>query len=228
MLYMAVCNVFRSVIKQIGLALDGRKRGTVSMYFIGEVMCLLFYFTFYRVLFESITSWSEFMLLQAIHFSWEWLAYPLRSSVPFFSVAEAVESRYPLLKGWLLVPGMDQRDFLAFTALDFGIRCTVMVATALSILGLLLCIDFVPWANNDLKQTSGAAIELEVEFIVVAALLELANAFVMNRYFFQPQGADVLLRVKQCFANQRFAFVSMMLASNYFINPIFAFLSRGN
>ena len=198
------------------------------MYFIGEVMCLLFYFTFYRVLFESISSWPEFMLLLLIHFIWEWFAYPLRCSASFFSAANALESRYPLLKGWLLVPGMDQRDFLAFTALDFGIRCTVMVSTALAILGLLLCIDFVPWANNDLKQTSGAAIELEAEFVVVAALLELVNAFVMNHYFFRPQGADVLLRVKQCFANQRFAFLVMMLGSNYFINPIFAFLSRRN
>jgi hypothetical protein len=48
-------------------------------------MCLLFYFTFYRVLFESINSWVTFFACQVLHVCSEWVLYPLRASQLFYN-----------------------------------------------------------------------------------------------------------------------------------------------
>ena len=50
------------------------------MFFVGEYLCLMFYYTFYRVLFESIPDWGTFFALEACHLFFEWICYPLRAS----------------------------------------------------------------------------------------------------------------------------------------------------
>ena len=42
---------------------DKLKMNTTSMFFIAEFFCLLFYYLFYRVLFESIPDWGTFFAL---------------------------------------------------------------------------------------------------------------------------------------------------------------------
>lgn len=133
LLYVAFGTVMRIAIKRIGLVLDLNKRFSASMYFVGEVLCLLFYFTFYRVLFESVTSFGVFFAIQAVHLLSEWALYPLRGSAAFFNYATAAkESSHPLvslLGLFVSVHGLGYQDWIYFIALDFGIRVVVLVVT---------------------------------------------------------------------------------------------------
>jgi hypothetical protein len=82
--YIIVCMILKTIIKRLGMYLDCMKLNTSSLYFVGEVIGLMFYFTFYRVLFESIVIWWEFLLFQVLHVMSEWILYPFRASKVFY------------------------------------------------------------------------------------------------------------------------------------------------
>lgn len=88
MAYVCVCHVLRICMKRVGIELDSRKRTAVSIFFLGEMSSLMYYYTFYRVLFASIRSWEIFAIFQVIHLSSEWILYPLRASMWYFRMME--------------------------------------------------------------------------------------------------------------------------------------------
>ncbi len=193
------------------------------MFFVGEVLSLFFYYTFYRVLFESLNTWSEFLVFQSLHLLSEWILYPLRASKTVFDwVSSLTGTPSLLLKGFFLCEGVSHSDWLSFIALDFGIRCSVMVSTGIGILLILVTIDHCSWIQNSLLQDDQFEI-LNTEFIMVAVILEIVNAICMNRIFFRPQHVSVQAKLWNCFNSQRFAFLAMCIGGILFINPIFAF-----
>lgn len=88
LLFIACNTVLRMALKSLGMHLDKQKRSSISMYFVAEVMSLFFYYTFYRVLFESIHSVVEFSVFQALHLLSEWLLYAGRCSRVYYTVTE--------------------------------------------------------------------------------------------------------------------------------------------
>jgi hypothetical protein len=222
--YIAVGTVFRTTMKRLGLLIDRGKSQTTSMFFVGEVMCLLFYYTFYRVLFESISSWPEFFFFQAVHLFSEWMLYPIRASRAIFERVRWLEDRLDL-NGAFLSNGLNHKDWLCFIALDFGVRCCVMVATGLGIGLLLVVIAYTPWITNSLKQDP-PQLRQSIVFIFLAVLLEIVNAVAMNYMFFSKNGMDVISKVSRCFAQLRFSFVACILAANLFMNPMYAFTTN--
>jgi hypothetical protein len=222
--YIAVGTVFRTVMKRLGLLIDRGKSQTTSMLFVGEVMCLLFYYTFYRVLFESISSWSEFFIFQAVHLFSEWMMYPFRASHAMYERVRWLEERLGL-NGTFLPCGLNQQDWLCFIALDFGIRCTVMVATGVGIGLLMIVIAYTPWITNSLKLDQ-YQLRRSIEFILLAVVLEIINAVAMNHMFFSKNGMDVISKVSRCFAQRRFFFVACMLAAGLLMNPVYAFTTN--
>ena len=63
LVYVVVCLFLRVIIKRLGMECDKLKMNTTSMFFIGELFCLLYYYVFYRVLFESIPNWGTLIAL---------------------------------------------------------------------------------------------------------------------------------------------------------------------
>jgi hypothetical protein len=195
------------------------------MYFIGEVMGLLYYYTFYRVLFESIHSVSEFALLQMVHLTSEWVLYVGRSSTFYYQwtdrliVQSCLQSCFDNHNQRL-----SYRNWQEFIALDFGIRCSIFVSTGYGILLLLVTIQFVPWvsATNALHRDI-AGFRYTVVFLLLAVVFELINAFIMVKYFFLPRQLDVTRMTRHCYSLKYFCLVSMLIASTLFINPVYAF-----
>jgi TM2 domain-containing membrane protein YozV len=221
-LFILMGLAFRLGLKRVGLSLDKRKHGTASMYFFGEVMSLFFYFTFYRVLFESVSSWLTFFGFQALHLGTEWVMYPLRGHKSVYHWLIHIEEKVSWLRGVLLPPQLDYKDFLNFLALDFGIRVLVMVAASVSMLLLLIVIDNVPWITNNLFQ-SGPRAHTTYALILASVGLELINAYFMHYVFFKKMCISIPNKIVHCFQRESFALVSCLVAANLFINPVFAF-----
>jgi hypothetical protein len=223
-LFYIVCNtVLRITLKSIGMYLDKQKECSISMYFIAEVMSLFFYYTFYRVLFESITSVLEFLLFQVLHLCSEWILYVGRSTHLYYLTTEYLLERFVPI-GFLQQPRLSHRSWQVFITLDFGIRCAVLVVTGYGMLLLLTTIQFVPYlkSHNDLTQ-SDYDYSFTSVLIAIAVILELLNAIVMVFVYFKPEKLEVLQEVRHCFSLPHFALLAMMIGANLFVNPIFAF-----
>jgi hypothetical protein len=192
------------------------------MFFLAEFMGLAYYYTFYRVLFESISSWSLFFLFQALHLLSEWILYPLRGSLTVTTCLQSLQ-QYPFFAWCSLIPKeTNHADWLNFIALDFGVRIIVMIASALGILLLVLTIDCAPWIDNALRQ-HGHEIERNAGFLLLAVIFEMINAIIINYVFFLPWKIDVGEKVRYVFDNPRFAGLTVFIGTCLFINPIYAF-----
>lgn len=224
MVYVFVGLTFSKVAKKLGMMLDSRKYKSSSMFFIAELTCLLYYYTFYRVLFESIDGWGEFMFIECIHLLSEWCLYPMRSMELTYSCLQQTERRF-LPRGSILSRGLNHWDWLNFISLEFGIRCTVMVSTGVAVLLISYLIDYVPWIHNSL-QRSGAEMRLNSELLTVAVVLEIINALIMNKVYFAPLQISVISKVRHCFQDIRFAYIATLTAAILFINPIFVFTTN--
>lgn len=217
-IFVLVSNVLRFFAKRIGRAIDNNKEDQLSLFTFAEVLCLFFYYTFYRLLFESIPNFVVFVCIEVIHLSQEWLFYGFRST---HRCAHCIQ----LLIDWgCPIDSLKESDLQAWQrtiALDYGIRCVIMISTAAGVMLLLLTIDYMPWTgNNALRQTSQASI---FEYISIALGLEVLNACVMINYFFKPQGHDVGEIVLTAFQDPRFSFVCCIAGGVLFINPMVAF-----
>jgi len=214
------------MLKRLGLALDRRKSNSVSMYFLAETASLLFYYTFYRVLFESISSWEMFFIFQVLHLASEWLLYPLRASQAFYDFMEKLRKseRFSskMLGMFVNANGLNLSDWRCFIVLDFGIRCSILIASAVEIVIMLLTLYLTPWVYISLKQNLSSLLQT-LAYILVSVILEIANAATMNYLFFVPKKLDALRTVMNCFSNVKFSFICVIIASCLFINPMFAF-----
>lgn len=86
--FQCLTTFFKLLAKRIGVSADRGKYGTFTMYFALELLCTLFYFTFYRALFDKLDNWWEFAALQPLHFGQEWLLYVSRATPWFWQMYE--------------------------------------------------------------------------------------------------------------------------------------------
>jgi hypothetical protein len=227
-------SLIRTALKRTGLALDRRKMGSVSMFFVAEYMGLLFYYTFYRVLFESINSWQLFFAFQVIHLVSEWIMYPLRGSPALMQCLTSIDLSFCLpsyminLLPSLMPQGTNYEDWINFIALDFGVRVVVMITSSFGILILLVTIDYVPWIDNDLRQQTSLQIGRNAGYLMIAVSLEAINAFLMNELFFKSLKINVVEKVKNCFSNIRFAVLVVFIGTQLFLNPVYAFTTKNS
>eukprot|EP01038_Epipyxis_sp_PR26KG_P015105 gene15105-20323_t len=190
LIFIIIGSIIRMMMKRLCMEADRSKQDTLSMFYIGELLCLFFYFTFYRVLFESVTTWSEFLTFQIMHLSAEWLLYPLRASVEFYTLMKRISERTDSLRWiglWMNSTGLSHKDWMSFVSLDFGIRLVVLLSSAVGIILLLLSIQYIPWVSNSLKEDP-IGLEKTIYYIALAVALELINVFAMNYLFFQRNG----------------------------------------
>ena len=119
-----VCKI---VMKKIGLFLDKGKVGTCSMFFVAEFMCTLFYFTFYRMLFEEFVGWDLFIGIQLAHMILEWVLYCLRATHTFYKFFKNLPDWMGGVKNMVIMKGLSHRDWQVFLSLDFAIRAEIMI-----------------------------------------------------------------------------------------------------
>lgn len=93
-------------------------------------MCTLFYFTFYRMLFEEFVGWGVFAIVQLVHLTAEWCLYCIRATTTFYNFVKGLPDYLDPIKALAVMPGFSHRDWQIFLALDFGVRVAVMVFTA--------------------------------------------------------------------------------------------------
>ena len=223
-LYIAIGTVFRMAMKSCGMFLDRHfTQKSFSMYFIGETMAVMFYYTFYRVLFESMHNVWEFVVFQCLHLCSEWTLYVFRSHPWYFHHSEQYLQQY-CPKILLVQPRITHRHWMEFMALDFGIRCVIFIGTGYGMILLLVMIQYLPWVHscNDLVQ-SNAEFQMTCILILVAVICESLNAYAMNEFYFKRHQFDILHIVNHCFTSIEFSILAVLIGANLYINPIFAF-----
>ena len=62
-----------------------------------------------------------------------------------------------------------------------------------------------------------------VGFITLAVLCEVMNAYMMNRVFFKKKKVSAWYKVVNCFSDARFCYLTAVISTLLFINPVFAF-----
>lgn len=241
--FIVGASVLRSLLKRTALVLERRKLGSISMYFVAEFMGLMFYYTYYRLLFESISHVWEFVLFQVMHLLSEWMMYPIRYSRPVVAWMLWIQGDDPISSSHnaeqssssnrkncqlsLIPKRVNYDDLQQFVALDFGLRILVMISTAIGVLVMTLTIDYSWWIDNKLRR-SGEAVTINSIYLCVAIVLEIINAFIINEVYFKPQKLSIWKKTLQFFVSSpRTALLSWILAAILFINPIYSF-TRGN
>lgn len=222
--YIVVTTGLRMLLKRAGLALDNRKRGTVSMFFLGEVIGLTFYYSFYRVLFDGVREWREFAVLQTLHLASEWILYPVRGSRVFHDWVTSLDKSCTQrsIRALFSVDGLSFTDWQSFLCLDYGMRCLTMVITIVALLVILATIDNFPWIHNNLRRSDGDLM-LTTEFMVASLATEILNAKLLHILYFKPNHLHPINCLRHAFTNRRCALVSTVTIAAIYINLVNAF-----
>lgn len=214
-----ICKV---CMKQLGLILDMGKIGSCSMFFVAEFMCSLFYFTFYRMLFEKFVSWNLFVSVQVTHILFEWFMYCWRASSTYYHVMEQLPDWF-VLKQLVVMQGLSLRDWQMFLGLDFVIRIIVFLSTAPAFVCMMVVTMVCPWIKSTLKPMDLQLFCLVMLEIVICVVIEVINSAVMYKAFFQQANLNLLKYATASFKNKRFCVICLGLATCLLINPFAAF-----
>ncbi len=157
------------------------------------------------------------------HLASEWLLYVLRCTETYYIFTERMIVKYAP-KRFQSLYRMTHKDWQQFIALDFGIRCAVFVTTGYGAIIMFLTIQYVPWVAkvNGLHEDR-VSFTYTSMFIVTAVILELINAWAMNKFFFRRLGLDVQYETLRCFSLPHFSLLALLVACNLCINPMYAF-----
>eukprot|EP01040_Poterioochromonas_malhamensis_P008505 gene8505-9201_t len=240
LLFLIVTTIFRITMKNIGSILDSissmntQYKSTISMYFIAEVTCLLFYYTFYRILFRSIENFYEFFIFQFLHLLMEWFLYIIRTSYFFYLYTEWFILTY--CYDWFIVQKIrfSFTDWQKFMTLDFAIRLVILLSSTYAMILLFLTIHYLPWIHSDLLQDDSndngsndddgevASFEFTLLILGIALVIEVINAWIMNEYYFKPNHLYIDKEMKSCYKNASFGMLTLFIGVVLYINPIFA------
>ena len=69
----------------------------------------------------------------------------------------------------------------------------------------------------------GSHVYFTLALVAVSVILEILNALVINHIFFANKNLSVFKVTIDCFQDNRFAFLTIVLASSLIINPITSF-----
>jgi hypothetical protein len=224
--FIGISAIAKLLLKRIGLEIDKQKIGSTSIYFVAEFLGLMYYYTFYRLLFESIHSWYIFFSFQALHLCFEWICYPLRASKVCYQCLITIEKSYFHSYHILLPKGINYDDWLSFLSLDFGVRFVVMISAAIGIMILLITVQYLPYIHNGLQQSNREKVVRICVFILFAMILEIINAYSMNYFCFQQQQSDIIKLTIKRFQDKKFIVMAFVISVNLFINPIYTWTSK--
>ena len=219
--------LMKAVITSLGHQLDARKRGSVSLYYVAEVMCSLFYFSFYRLLFEAVRAIWQFAALQVIHLASEWFTYGFMASRIWFDFADCAPS---WIRNIIIMRGASNREWACYVTNAFGVRIAAFSYPSIAFIAFKIFV--VRGWNSDQYGNSGRATDADlaklVSFILCSAGLELLNAWLMNVFFFIPNKLNLLVFMSSLFDHGRryeFAGFVVVLTNNLLCNIFVPFVS---
>jgi hypothetical protein len=231
--FLIINVIMKEIMLFLGRELDKSKRGGASLYYHAAMMCSLFYFSFYRLLFESVNSYTTFAILQFLHVFVEWWSYVLRPSRPWLKFFGALTRRAPWCAACCRWDG-DQngpktRNWVCYRTTVFAIRALVFLYSSIA---FLIFQAFVVFGWNryyfgeigDMSQTDFI---LFVVFLLISALVEVVNVVAMNMLFFEPNQlhlADFTISLFHHGRPWEFATIVVILTSTLFCNVFVPFV----
>jgi hypothetical protein len=87
---------------------------------------------------------------------------------------------------------------------------------------MLLATGLCPWIYSALKPISLVDYSYVISQILFASALEIANCYLMNRVFFEPNKLKIYKYSVNCFADRRFSLICLFLTICLLINPFAA------
>ena len=217
----------KDALCRIGYLIDLGKRGSVSMFFVGSLIGSLLYFSFYRYLFERVYSYTAFVALQVVHVAAEWFTYVYRSSNHWFRIVKT----FPKCLQFFLINGpqsvrQNDRDMACFRTNSFAIRIVVFVYSSIAYLAFKIFIVF-GW-NKPYFGTSSALSNHDMDqlviFLALSAIIEIFNAALMNKFFFEPRKLNLVVYISFLFRHGRpfefqelVCFLSVAMFCNVFV-----------
>eukprot|EP00658_Telonema_sp_P-2_P015655 TRINITY_DN16041_c0_g1_i2.p1 TRINITY_DN16041_c0_g1~~TRINITY_DN16041_c0_g1_i2.p1 ORF type:complete len:386 (-),score=79.35 TRINITY_DN16041_c0_g1_i2:319-1476(-) len=223
--FLVINQLLKITGKRLGRLVDTGKQGAFVMYFALEFMCSLFYYTFYRTLFEHFGSYTTLAVFLALHLGHEWLIYVFRATSAFFEIysrwAEpaGTTARW-LLEVLLLPPGdLTLRDVQHCVAIELALRWTAS-AYSFSAFTLFLLISRRGWAQSQYYCSAECDSSMPFIFLTIGLVCEFANVVLMEVTFFRPNRCTIfqVYTAKQVLAQQGFflycMFVSVCLSNN--------------
>ena len=202
-LFSAFNLVVKTLYKMLGHRLDMGKRGSVLLFYLAELMCALFYFSFYRLLFEAVSGYVQFFALQALHVCLEWVTYPMMASSSWLHI---VDQSPNWARAFLeVMPKLSKRERACYLTNAFGIRIMCFIYTSI---GFITYKTFIVLGWNA-KQFGHSGDMLAVElwqlslFVLLASVVEGLNAWIMNITFFVPKKLNLLVFMSSLFKHGR-------------------------
>eukprot|EP00656_Telonema_subtile_P009570 TRINITY_DN1450_c0_g1_i16.p1 TRINITY_DN1450_c0_g1~~TRINITY_DN1450_c0_g1_i16.p1 ORF type:complete len:300 (-),score=44.78 TRINITY_DN1450_c0_g1_i16:21-920(-) len=225
--FMLLIQALTVIGKRIGSLVDEGKRGTFSLYFSNELCCSLFYFVFYRSLFELISSVWEFLLICIVHMLQEWVFYPCRCTSTAFEWYHWLNRKFeghPTLQ-WAVVAafmppeGKTLRHLEYFVATDKCLRSAAFVFTTV---GFIVVLNFMTYGfNQEQYDTRISDMNRLNIFLSVAIVFELFNVALMEILFFRPRRLTVATWYRaEVFAQPGFGLMVFNITSVVLMNVV--------
>lgn len=193
------------------------------MYVVAEFMLSLYYFMFYRMLFEENVDWGVFVLVQFFHFAVEWIVYCFRSTETYFALfPPSLALQAPSWCRLAINPNplsLAHRDWQLMLSLDFALRLIVIGISAAAFLLLLLLTMQCSWVRSDLKPIKWAQFLNTCLQVSLCVILEALNFALMRSIYYTPQGLSVLDYAACGFTNSHLRVICFCIAVCQFLNP---------
>eukprot|EP01083_Nonionella_stella_P104199 298330_1 len=212
--------IMKSVLKTIGFRIDMGKSGGSIFYFQGELVSMLYYYVFYRLLFTEVHSYLLFCLLKLVHIGSEWIFYGFRATQCYVRFVNdstslcATEYTQRILFSRCLAEfsnGEDdtdiQRKWASLLCLDFGLKLIVMTTTMFGFVcnTLLLRYGYNASVYNYFGSMNDTELQRILIFMSLSLLIEAASAFVMEHFWWKHKfKLSVLLRLNELLNNPYF------------------------
>lgn len=185
----------------------------------------LFYFGYYRMLFEEFVTWPVFVFVQVVHFTMEWLIYCFRASELFYQfITEADRSlpaawrRYSNLTVFI-TKGLSHRDWQMFLSVELQLRLVTMAITAPAFAMLLLATARCWWVHSALKPVSYHQFLDVIGQVALCMVLEVVNCTVMYYSYYRRQHLPMFRYLAHCFQDPQFRVACFLVAAVQFTNP---------
>jgi len=225
----------KATITSLGHQLDFGKHGSASLYYCAEVMCSLFYFAFYRLLFEAVESFWQFAALQVLHVAAEWFNYGFMASKYWFLLIDRLPG---WLRSFLVMRGASNREWQCYVTNAFGIRITVFIYTSIAFILFKSFVvfgwnseqfgeedDYDKKENYDKKEKNFLRLAL---FVAGSGVIEAINAWLMNIFFFAPSKLPLGIFMSSLHRHGRpyeFEGLVIVLTNNLLCNVFVPFVS---
>jgi len=223
--------LYKAVLKGLGIIIDAGKSGTFSLFFYAELAILMFYYSFYRVLFDSlggsVESYFVFAAVQVQHVLHEWVFYPLRATKKYYdwyrSFVKGIREYQSTILDALFAPlslklVFSYRDWASFVTLDYGLRFCVAIFTSITYVTYFTFLRY-GWNRHHFNYYSTEENSIYVNFVVFiicSSLVEIVNTWIMEIYFLKPRKLRMISRLSRLFTNRSFMIASSLLVGTLF------------